>query len=181
VRLDQFDNSGYQRGRSRLIEVLWLLLQVLIASWIPGSGWRVQLLRLFGARIGRGCVLKPRLRVKFPWRLQVGDHVWLGESVWIDNLSDVQIGKHVCISQGAYLCTGSHDFRDPAFALLTKPITLEDEVWVGAFVRLAPGCVLHRGAVVSMGLTVSGVVPAYTVLRSGPGSIIQSPRYKDRP
>lgn len=178
MRLDQFDNRHFQRGRSRLSELLWLSLHVLFASWIPGSSWRVVLLRSFGAHIGRGCVIKPHVRIKFPWRLHVGDHVWLGESVWIDNLAEVRIGSHVCISQGAYLCTGSHDYRDPAFALLTRPIELEDQVWVGAFARLAPGCVLQRGAVVNMGLTVTGVVPADTVLRAAPKSMVQTSRYR---
>jgi putative colanic acid biosynthesis acetyltransferase WcaF len=65
--------------------------------------------------------MKPGLKVKFPWRLVIGDHVWLGEDVWIDNLAEVWIGDSVCISQGAYLCTGSHDWRDEAFTLVTKP------------------------------------------------------------
>lgn len=177
MRLDQFTNAEFQRGASRLVEALWLPLQALIGSWIPGSAWRAALLRLFGARLGRGVVIKPRVRIKFPWRLQMGDHVWIGEGVWIDNLAPVRIGSHVCISQGAYLCTGSHDWRDPAFALRTVPITLQDHVWVGAFARLAPGCELQRGAVVAMGLTVSGRIPADTVVRSGKDSQHWSSRY----
>jgi putative colanic acid biosynthesis acetyltransferase WcaF len=179
VRLDRYDARHFDRGRTLVIEALWTLVQALFGSGLPGATWRVALLRLFGARLGRGCVIKPRVRIKFPWRLQMGDYVWLGESVWIDNLAEVRIGNHVCISQGAYLCTGSHDYRDPGFALRTAPIALEDQVWVGAFARLAPGCVLRRGTVVNMGLTVSGTVAADTVLRAGPGTIIETPRYKD--
>jgi putative colanic acid biosynthesis acetyltransferase WcaF len=152
MRLDRYDNGGFDRGRPALVEGLWWIAQgCLFATWLPGSGWRVALLRLFGARIGRGCVIKPRVRVKFPWRLLLGDHVWLGESVWIDNLAEVRIGSHCCVSQGVYLCTGNHDHRDEAFRLLTAPIVLEDEVWLGALCVVAPGVVISRGTVVRMG------------------------------
>ena len=86
------------------------------------------MLRAFGARIGRGLVIRPRVTVKYPWFLELGDHVWLGEGVWIDNHTTVGIGSDVCISQGAYLFTGNHDWNDPLFRFFCKPITVEDGV-----------------------------------------------------
>ena len=95
------------------------------------SRCKAALLRAFGARIGTGLVIKPRVTVKYPWFLELGDHVWLGEGVWIDNHTTVRIGSDVCISQGAYLFTGNHDWNDPRFRFFCKPITVEDGVWVG--------------------------------------------------
>lgn len=151
MRLDQFENTGFDRGASRLKEVMWILTsEMLLASWLPGSSWRVAILRSFGGRIGKGVVLKPRVRVKFPWRLVLGDHVWIGEDVWIDNLATVEIGEHSCVSQGAYLCTGSHDWRDPAFGLITRPISVGKGCWVAAKAVLAPGSIMEDGAVLAM-------------------------------
>ena len=89
------------------------------------------LLRAFGAQIGRGVVIKPDVRIKFPWRLVVGKHTWIGQEAWIDNIAEVTIGSHVCISQGVYLCTGSHDHRKRAFDLIHKPIRVGDGAWLG--------------------------------------------------
>lgn len=99
MRLDQFNNSDFQRGRPRWVEALWMIVSALtVASFLPGSRMRVTLLRLFRARIGSGVVIKPSVLVKFPWNFEIGDHVWIGERVWIDNLAKVRIGSHSCVS-----------------------------------------------------------------------------------
>ena len=127
IRLQDFKNPEFSRGRPALIEAAWMVVQwLLVSSWIPGAAHRRFVLRLFGARIGAGVNLKPRLRVKFPWRLTVGAHSWIGEDVWIDNLAPVTIGSNCCLSQGAFLCTGSHDWSSPTFDLITRAITIED-------------------------------------------------------
>ena len=92
--LKSFDNADFDRGASRAKELVWLVVSALtVAGPLPGSGWRAALLRAFGAEIGPGVVLKPGLRVKFPWRLTIGDNSWIGESAWIDNLDEVRIGR----------------------------------------------------------------------------------------
>ncbi|MEL6920974.1 MAG: WcaF family extracellular polysaccharide biosynthesis acetyltransferase [Pseudomonadota bacterium] len=164
VRLDLFENPEFSRGASRVKELFWLAVSaVLFESWLPGSGWRRQVLRAFGADIGKGVIIKPRVRVKFPWRLKIGDHSWIGEAVWIDNLAQVTVGSHCCLSQGAYLCTGSHDWTDPKFKLTTHPIEIGHGCWVGAKASLAPGTVLEDGVVVAMGKCVSGVLEGWTI------------------
>lgn len=164
VRLDEFDNREFSRGASWVTELCWMAISgTLVESWLPGSGWRRQLLRVFGARIGTGVVIKPRVRVKFPWRLTVGDHSWIGESVWIDNLAQVTVGAHCCLSQGAYLCTGNHDWTDPRFGLITGSINLGDGCWIGARASLAPGTLVGPGAVVALGSVASGSLAAWTV------------------
>ncbi|AXI54092.1 colanic acid biosynthesis acetyltransferase WcaF [Sulfitobacter sp. JL08] len=164
VRLDLFANPEFVRGASRLKEICWMAVSgLLVESWLPGSGWRRQLLRAFGAQIGVGVIIKPRVRVKFPWRLAVGDHSWIGEEVWIDNLCDVTVGTHCCLSQGAYLCTGRHDWTDPSFELITAPIELGHGCWVGAKASIAPGTKGGPGAVVTMGSVASGRLKAWYV------------------
>lgn len=169
MRLDLFDNSDFDRGASRLTELLWLFVQALLfSSWLPGSVWRRGLLRVFGAKIGRGVIIKPHVSIKFPWRLSVGDHAWIGERVWIDNLDQVTIGAHSCLSQGAFLCTGSHDWSDIKFGLITKPITIGAGCWVGAMASIAPGAELHDGAIIAMsGLGAGTVAPGMIVSNDG--------------
>ena len=94
---------------------------------------------MFGARVGTGFVCKPRVNIKYPWLLTVGDHVWIGEGVWIDNLSTVEIGSNVCLSQGVKILTGSHDWNQPEFPFFTLPVIIGDGVWVTAFRILRPG------------------------------------------
>lgn len=169
MRLDRFSPGGFDRGASRPIEALWLVMQaVLLSSWLPGSRWRCGLLRAFGAQVGDSVIIKPGVRVKFPWRLRIGDHSWIGEDVWIDNLTEVMIGSHVCISQGAYLCTGSHDWTCETFDLVTRSITLEDHVWVGAKAVLAPGSELGTGAVLSIASLGKGRLEAWTIYSGMP-------------
>lgn len=123
------------------------------------SSLKVRLLRAFGAQVGDGVVIKPRVNIHMPWRITIGNHVWLGEEVFILNLAPVQIESHVCISQRAFLCTGNHDYRDPAFRYRNMPITVERGAWVGAQVFVGPGvtvgseCVLSAGAVVTKDTT----------------------------
>lgn len=151
-RLDRFDNRWFSRGRPPWVELLWMLVQgVFVRSWIPGAAHRRVVLRLFGARIGRGVDIKPGVRVKFPWRLTVGDHTWIGEDAWIDNLGEVTIGANCCLSQGVYLCTGSHDWGRPSFDLIVKPIRIDDGAWIAARAVVGPGVTVGKGAVLGLG------------------------------
>ena len=162
--LKLFDNRSFIRGKSLFIECVWVLVgSYLVASSIPGSRWRCIVLRLFGARIGRMVVFKPRVRVKFPWKLYVGDFTWVGEGVWIDNLGDVTVGSNVCISQGAYLCTGSHDWSSNSFDLIVSPIIVRDHAWICAMTRIGPGVVVEEGAVATFGSVISRVLDAWTI------------------
>jgi putative colanic acid biosynthesis acetyltransferase WcaF len=153
VRLDLFSVGEYRPGASRTTRVLWHLLgQKLFGSSIITS-YRVKgaLLRLFGAEVGKGVVIKPGARVKCPWRLVLGDHVWIGEDVWIDNLENVTIAGHVCLSQGTYLCTGNHDWKKPTFDYRLGAITIEQGAWIGAKSLIAPGVRVGEYAILTAG------------------------------
>jgi len=152
MRLDLYRPKQFNRGRALWIEMLWLLVQLLaLTSPLSCNALRRFVLTLFGARIGRKVTIKPGVRVKFPWRLDIGNNSWIGEGVWLDNLADIRIGNHCCISQGAYLCTGSHNWRSIDFELIVKPITLEDGVWLAARTVVGPGVTAGQGAVLSLG------------------------------
>src|SRR5690606_41583783 len=127
--------------------LLWYPCQYFVfacALPIPYS-FRRWILRLFGARIGKGVVIEPNVRIKYPWRLSFGNQSWVGEAVWIDNLLEVHIGNNVALSQGALLLTGNHDYTDPTFAYRLGKIVLEDGVWLGANAVVCPpgGCQSH--------------------------------------
>ncbi len=174
--LDRFDTGSFSRGRPAWVEALWLLCQALfLNSWLPSSACRVFLLRLFGAKIGSGVVIKPHVRVKFPWRLVIGDYSWIGEGAWIDNLAEVRIGSHCCLSQGVYLCTGSHDWASERFDLKTSPITIGDHVWLGARSSVAPGVSIGDGAVLTMGGVATKSLSAWCV-HSGAAAESVKPR-----
>lgn len=167
MRLDRYTSGSFQRGASRVKEALWIAISgVFFDSWIPGSGWRCRLLRLFGAQLGIGVVIKPYVTIKFPWKLIIGDHVWIGERAWIDNLAEVTIGSHSCISQSAYLCTGSHDWTDPEFGLITRPIQIGNGCWVGARSSLAPGTTMEDGSILAMNTLGTGHLEANTIYRA---------------
>jgi putative colanic acid biosynthesis acetyltransferase WcaF len=175
IRLDLYDNSWFNPGGSPLKRAAWFFVgqPILGCSWIPSSSLRVSLLRLFGARIGEGVTIKPSVQVKYPWHLAIGNHCWIGEDVWIDNLTSVTLGNHVCVSQGVYLCTGNHDWSDPAFGLRISPVRLEDGAWAGAKSILTPGALLGRCAIAAAGAVVIGTIPAYEIHAGNPAQFVK--------
>jgi putative colanic acid biosynthesis acetyltransferase WcaF len=175
VDLSKFDNSWYRPGRSILVQAAWYFigLPLLRSSLIPSSAFRVNLLRAFGATIGFGAIIKPGVRVKYPWLLGIGNQSWLGEDCWIDNLAPVRIGNNVCLSQGAYLCTGNHDWSDPAFGLIVKPITLRDGSWVGAKATICPGVELEENAIAAAGSVVHRTIPAGEIHGGNPAQFVR--------
>lgn len=177
MKLKNFQNPKFDRGASRQLELIWMICQTLLfSSFLPGSGWRVRLLALFGARVGNRVVIKPGVRVKFPWKLTLGDDCWIGENVWIDNLDSVSIGSNSCLSQGVYLCTGSHDWSKSTFDLITKPIVVEEQAWIGAFCKVAPGVTVASGSVCSMGSVVTKSTQEWEIWSGNPCR-----KLKDRP
>lgn len=173
MNLAQFDNSWYKPGRPRWVQALWFFigLPLLRCPVIPSLAFRRALLRAFGAAIGAGVVLKPGVRVKYPWRLKVGDHSWIGEDAWLDNLGDIEIGSDVCISQGAYLCTGNHDWGDPSFGLRVSNLRIDNHVWIGAKAILCPGSRMGVGSIATAGSVVSAVVGDYEIYAGNPASL----------
>lgn len=171
VRLDQFDaHKGLDRGRPKLVEALWYLVKcALFLTPLPfPSSWKRGVLRAFGAQVGKGVVIKPRVNIHFPWKLTVGDFAWIGEEVFILNFEPVTIGAHCCISQRAFLCAGNHDYRQPDMPYRNQPITVEDGAWVGAQVFVAPGITIGPEAVITAGSVVTKNQPERMVCGGNP-------------
>ena len=165
VRLAAFQNTWYDPGANRFVRALWLLANALfLLTWFPWpSALKRGLLRLFGARVGKGVVVKPRLNVKYPWHLTVGDHTWLGEGVWIDSLAPVRLGANVCVSQGVMIETGNHDWSRPTFDLVVKEVVVEDGAWAAVGALLLPGARLASHAVLGAGSVLSGDTEPYGI------------------
>lgn len=182
VRLRNFNNSWYAPGRSLPFQLAWFFLglRLLKSALIPSSAFRVRLLRFFGASVGNRVVIKPGVRVKYPWRLTIGDDCWLGEDCWIDNLADVRIGSDVCVSQGAYFCTGNHDWTDSSFGLIVKPIVLHDGSWAGAKSVLTPGVTLGECAIASAGSVVTKDIPPFEIHGGNPAAFLKRRRIESQ-
>ena len=165
VRLADFQNAWYHPGRGPLVRALWMLANaVFLLTWFPWpSALKRGVLRLFGAGVGEGVVVKPRVNVKYPWRLTVGDHAWIGEGVWIDSLAPVRIGANACLSQGVMIETGNHDWSRPTFDLVVKEVVVEEGAWAAVRALLLPGARLASHAVLGAGSVLSGETEAYGV------------------
>jgi putative colanic acid biosynthesis acetyltransferase WcaF len=167
------------RGRSAVVVQLWWLIQSLLVNPSPQAlyGWRRFWLRLFGAEIGQGVILRPSVRVTFPWKLKIGDRAWIGDRVELYTLGPIRIGNDAVVSQDSYLCTGSHDHRDPAFGIFAREIVVEDEAWVASGVFIAPGRTIGRGAVVAARSVVLSDVPE-GMIAAGHPAVVVGPRLR---
>jgi putative colanic acid biosynthesis acetyltransferase WcaF len=138
------------RGRSAFVVQIWRVVQCSIFRLSPRKAdpWRVFLLKLFGAKIGRGVLIRPSARVEYPWKLEIGDSSWIGERAYIYNLGSIKIGKNSVVSQESYICSGSHDYKDPLFPLRNDIIQIGDEVWIAARSFICPGVNIGNGSVI---------------------------------
>ncbi len=174
VDLSSYTPGDYRPGRGKLVQVVWYFVSVALfeSGWFPLGGVKRAILRAFGARIGQNVTIKPNLRIKYPWRLVVGDHVWIGQECWIDNLVEVRIGSHVCVSQRVYLCTGGHDHRRRGFDLKCGEIVIEDGAWVAASAVVLGGVTVGANALVAAGSAVTRDVPAAKIVGGCPAKVI---------
>ena len=178
--LSTYNNDWYHPGNI-FKRGIWYVVNLLFfkSSFCPFSGFKRMLLRYFGANIGKGVVIKPNVNIKYPWLLQIGDYTWIGENVWIDNLGMVSIGSNVCISQGAFLVGGNHDFTKTTFDLIVKPIILEDGVWIGAKSIVCGGAICHSHSLLTVGSIVSGVLEPYSIYTGNPAVKIKERIFKN--
>lgn len=175
VDFSSYSSAHFDRGASRIREFTWLLVSLVLFRLCPFnlSPLKRTVLRGFGARIGRNVVIKPQVKITFPWKLTLGDHVWLGEECWILNLDRVVIGNHVCISQRAFLCTGNHNYKLASFDLITKPIMVEDGAWLGANSWVGPGVTVKTHAVLSAGSVAAQDLDAWGIYQGNPALLVK--------
>jgi putative colanic acid biosynthesis acetyltransferase WcaF len=167
--LSKFNNNWYDPGASFFKRGLWYIINaVFFVSYFPLNGIKIFLLRLFGASVGKGVILKPSINIKYPWKLTIGNYVWIGEKVWIDNLDEVTIGSNVCISQGAMLLCGNHNYKKAPFDLMTGKIVLEDGTWIGAQSVVCPGVSCKSHSILAVGSVATGDLEAYSIYQGNP-------------
>ncbi|MGF1491416.1 MAG: hormogonium polysaccharide biosynthesis acetyltransferase HpsU [Microcoleaceae cyanobacterium] len=161
VDLSQYDQSWFDRGRPGWFVLLWWLVQAVTfpLTLHSASGIRCWILRRFGAEIGQNVLIRPTARFTYPWKVSIGDYSWVGDDVVFYSLDQINIGQHCVISQKTYLCTGSHDIKDPAFGLKTAPITVKDGAWVAADCFVGPGVEIGANAVIGARSSVFSNMP----------------------
>ncbi|KYC36874.1 acyl transferase [Scytonema hofmannii PCC 7110] len=181
MRLDNYTLGTYNSGAPFWKQLLWYFLGSPLVQnyWFPVSSFKVWILRLFGATIGQKVRIKPGVRVKFPWRLTVGDYVWIGEDTWLDNIAPITIQSHVCLSQGVYLCTGNHDWNHPDFQLIAAPIYLEESSWIAAKAVIGPGVTVGAGAVLTLGGVTGHSLEPMTIYAGNPAQPLKKRGIKE--
>ena len=183
VDLSKTSRRDYHPGRSYPVRALWLIVEALILlnPFLTPYSLKRWTLRRFGAKVGHGVLIKPSVHVKFPWHLEIGDNVWIGERVWIDNFVSVRIESNAVVSQGAYLCTGNHDWSDPGMGLMVKPISMEQGAWVGAFARIGPGVTVGADAVVTLGSVLLKDAQPNGIYTGNPAMLVGERTIRDQP
>jgi putative colanic acid biosynthesis acetyltransferase WcaF len=174
--LSKYDNSWYHSGGSIIRRVFWYFINHLVFnnSLFPVSTLKVQLLRFFGAKIGKSVNIKPNVNIKYPWNLKVGDFVWIGEGVWIDNLVNVTIGANSCLSQGAMLLTGNHNFKKSTFDLIASEIELEEGVWIGAKAIVCPGILCKSHSILTVASVATSNMESDGIYQGNPAKKVKN-------
>lgn len=165
--------------REKVVRVLWSIVQATLFRWSfrTMNGWRSFLLRLFGAKVGRDCVIRPSVHIEIPWNIRLGDHVALGDRVILYSLGPITIGDRTSISQYAHLCAGTHDHTRPDLPLLRPPITLGADVWIATDVFVGPGVTVGEGAVVGARSNVFSDLPAWKICVGSPARAMKDREY----
>ena len=176
VDFSLYKNPPWQdKGAGFAVRAIWHVINAMFLQnpMNPSSKVKIILLRMFGAKVGKGVIIKPGVNIKSPWRTEIGDYSMIGENAWLDSLTWIKIGKNVCISQGAYLCTGNHDWSDKAFGLKEWTIVVEDGAWIGARANVLPGAQIATHAVISAGSSISKPTEPYTIYAGNPAQAVK--------
>jgi len=173
--LNKFKLPKNFRGRSGLIVQLWWMTDFFFFKLSPQLmyGWRRFLLRLFGAKIGKGVIIRPNVTITYPWKVSIGDYSWIGDNVELYSLGEIEIGINVVISQKSYLCAASHDYDKEDFPIWSKKITIDDECWLATDVYVAPGVTIGKGTVVGARSSVFKDLPTGKICIGSPAIVIK--------
>ncbi len=173
------DLSGYENRLGRkhqAVRMLWNILWPLTTWFLPrslGMGWKRSLLRMFGAKVHPTAQVYSSARIYYPANLTMEAYSCLADGVECYNVAPVTVGAHSTISQGTLLCTASHDITDSHHRLVTAPIMIEDQVWIGARAYIGMGVVVRQGAVVGATASVYKTVEPWTVVGGNPARFIK--------
>ena len=167
--LSKFNNSWYDTGSSLFTRTVWYFINAFFFNTAcPFNFLRIILLRMFGAKVGKNIIVKPRVNIKYPWNISIGDNAWIGERVWLDSLGKINIGANVCISQGAMLICGNHNYKKITFDLMVGNINLEEGVWIGTGAIVCAGVTCQSHAVLTAGSVATDNLEAYSIYKGNP-------------
>ena len=163
------------RGKNAFTVQLWWIVQAILFKNSPQFtyGFRRFLLRLFGAKIGKKVIIRPSVRITYPWKVSVGDYSWIGDDVVLYSLGQIEIGNNVVISQKSYLCTGSHDYLKLDFPIFAEKITICDQCWLATDVFVGPGITIEKGTVVGARSSVYKNLPSNKIVIGNPAEVIK--------
>jgi putative colanic acid biosynthesis acetyltransferase WcaF len=172
--LSKFSTGNYNPGNKVRVFVWFFINYYIFYSSFPWPyGLKVFLLRSFGAKVGAGLIIKTNVRIKNPWRLTIGNHCWIGESVWIDNLENVIIGDNVCISQGALLLTGNHDYTKSSFPYRLGGIEIEGGAWIGAKSVVCPGIKCKDHSILTVNSVATKELEGWSIYSGNPAICVR--------
>ncbi|TDE17461.1 WcaF family extracellular polysaccharide biosynthesis acetyltransferase [Dyadobacter psychrotolerans] len=174
TNLSAYNNSWYKPG-SRGKQLLWYISsRLFINTYLPFPMFvKRSVLKAFGAQLGVNVVIKPKVNIKYPWYLKIGDNTWIGEKVWIDNLTLVTLRTNVCLSQGCFLLTGNHNYTKSTFDLTVKEIVIEDGAWIGAQATVCPGVTVGSHAVLTVNSVATGNLEPYAIYQGNPAKFVK--------
>jgi len=180
IDLSTYNKGDYSPGKSKTVLLLWYVFNVIffMNPLFTFVKIKIAILRIFGAKLGKNINVKPSVNIKYPWHLSIGNNVWMGENVWIDNLCKVTIGDNVCISQGALILTGNHDYSRTEFNLIVKEIEISEGAWIGARSIVAPGASLASHSVLTAGSILSSSTEPYSIYKGNPAVKIKNREIK---
>jgi putative colanic acid biosynthesis acetyltransferase WcaF len=164
------------RGRSGPVVLIWQFVQMTLFLWSPQPAyfWRRWLLRWFGAKVGKGVLVRPTVRVTYPWKVSFGDHCWVGDDAEIYSLGPISIGSNAIVGQRSYVCAATHDYEDITFPLVAKAVTIEPEVWIATDCFIAPGVTIGRGAIVAARSSVLTDIAPGVIVAGTPAKVIKT-------
>ncbi|GGZ15436.1 colanic acid biosynthesis acetyltransferase WcaF [Echinicola pacifica] len=174
TRLDLYSNTAYKPGNKVKLIVWYLINRLFFNTSFPyPNSFKAKLLKWFGSSVGTGVIFKPHVNIKYPWFLTIGNHVWIGEKVWIDNLAQVNIDDHVCISQQAMLLCGNHNYKKDTFDLMLGEINIQEGAWIGAKSIVCPGVTIHSHAILTVGSVATSSLDPNTIYQGNPAKIVR--------
>lgn len=162
------------RGRSAFVTQLWWIVESSLFAWSPQVlyGWRRWLLRRFGCEVGEGAIIRPTVRITYPWKVKIGARCQIGDHAELYSLGQISIGDDAVVSQGSYLCAGSHDLYSLTFDIYSKPVTVEQEAWICAGAFIHPGVTIARGSVVGARAVVNKSTEPYLIYAGSPARVV---------
>ncbi|RJE75703.1 acyl transferase [Pseudoalteromonas sp. MSK9-3] len=181
MQLNKYTNNWYKPG-SKIKILSWMVFScIFFESKLPWPSFiKISILKMFGSKVGNSVVIKPGVKIKYPWFFEVGCNSWIGENVWIDNLTTISVGENCCVSQGAYLLTGNHDYKSNLFDLIIKPVVLENCSWVGAQATVCPGVTIGEGAILSVGSVATQDLKCSGIYQGNPAIFKKSRIYRKK-